>query len=213
MPLTFLCAQESEIVRAGSLAADSLMAVPKTGSLPVSALPHSTDAAPGSPPPLERTSLKLSPRKNNTNTSTPLKSPNTMESLATVGGSLALVLGIFFLTAFFAKKSLVGKVAKLPNEAIEVLGKSPIARGQELQLVRIGNRLLLLNVTQHATETLTEISSPEEVEHLAAMCRRNGPQSSSAGFDQMLLHMGREPAQGFAESPRARSFSGGTPRA
>ena len=130
------------------------------------------------------------------------KAVSPTQSLATVGGSLAIVLGLFFALAWVTRRGMPARIGKLPGEVIEVLGKAPLSKGQELQMVRVGSKLLLLCVTQHGSETLTEISDPQEVDRLSAVCRRNSPQGVSATFDQMLTSMGREPARGFAEDPR-----------
>jgi flagellar biogenesis protein FliO len=137
------------------------------------------------------------------------KSNSPWESLATVGGSLAFVLGLFFCLAWLTRRGMPLTVAKLPGEVIEVLGKSPLSKGQEMQLVRIGAKLILLSVTPHGSETLTEIVDAEEVDRLSAVCRRNNPKGVSVAFNQMLANVGREPAQGFATSPRPANARGG----
>jgi flagellar biogenesis protein FliO len=130
------------------------------------------------------------------------KAVSPTQSLATVGGSLAVVLALFFGLAWVTRRGMPARIAKLPGEVIEVLGKAPFTKGQELQMVRIGSKLLLLCVTPHSCETLTEINDPDEVDRLSAVCRKNSPTGMSATFDQMLHTMGREPARGFAEDPR-----------
>ena len=137
------------------------------------------------------------------------KPASPVQSLTTVGGSLALVLGLFFALAWVTRRGMPPRIAKLPGEVIEVMGKAALSKGQELQLVRIGTKLLLLCVTPHSSETLTEINDPEEVDRLSAVCRRNSPQGVSATFDQMLSSMGREPARGFADDPRTTTPRGG----
>jgi flagellar biogenesis protein FliO len=132
--------------------------------------------------------------------------------MVTVGGSLAFVLALFFTLALLTRRGLPRGLAKLPGEVIEVLGKAPFTKGQELQLVRIGTKLLLLCVTPHGCETLTEINDPMEVDRLSSVCRRHHPQGVSAAFDQLLVNVGREPAQGFAGQPRANAMARGGQR-
>jgi flagellar biogenesis protein FliO len=129
------------------------------------------------------------------------------ESLTTMGASLAVVLGLFFSLAFVTRRGLRGKIAQLPGEVIEVLGKVPHVKGQELQLVRIGGKLLLLCVTPHGSEALTEFTDPTEVERLSAVCRRHHPQGVSKAFEEVLSAMGREKAQGFVSEPRTAMSS------
>jgi flagellar biogenesis protein FliO len=124
------------------------------------------------------------------------------ESLITVGGSLCVVLSLFFGVAWLTRRGGTKHVTKLPGEVIEVLGKAPLVKGQDMQLVRIGAKLLLICVTPHGCETLTEITDDREVEHLSAICRRNNPNSVTAAFNQVLANMGREPASGFSGDAR-----------
>jgi flagellar biogenesis protein FliO len=73
-----------------------------------------------------------------------------------------------------------------------------------MQLVRIGNKLLLVTLSSTDAQTLTEITDPTEVEHLTALCRRGQPASASAAFKQTLAQLASEPAAaGFVGTPRS----------
>lgn len=127
---------------------------------------------------------------------------NPTESLITMGGSLCVVLSLFFGLAWLTRRGMPKGLGKLPGEVIEVLGKVPLVKGQELQLVRVGAKLLLICVTPSGCETLTEIVDRSEVDRLSTICRTNGPSSMTAAFNQVLTGVGREPASGFAGSAR-----------
>jgi hypothetical protein len=73
--------------------------------------------------------------------------------------------------------------------------------------------LILLCVTQHGCETLTEIENPDHVDELSTICRKNNPRGMTAAFNDMLLNIGREPAHGFADTPRQTLGRGGQNRA
>jgi hypothetical protein len=60
-----------------------------------------------------------------------------------------------------------------------------------MQLVRVGNKLLLLSVTATAAETLTEITDPQEIERLTALCQRTAGDGLSASLREMLAHLGQ----------------------
>jgi flagellar biogenesis protein FliO len=111
----------------------------------------------------------------------------------------------FFGLAWLTRRGQARGGGRLPEEIIEVLGKAPLVKGQELQLVRIGTKLLLLCVSANGCETLTEITDDDEVDRLAAVCRRESPSSVTAAFNQVLSGLGREPARGFTGDPRTRS--------
>ena len=135
-------------------------------------------------PPSERKSRELaSPRL-----------PNSSTTITTVLSSLAVVLGFFFITAWFLKRNLPKGMALLPGEVLEQLGRAPLAGKQQMYLVRIGHKLLLLVVTPHGAETLTEITDPAEVDRLCGLCRQHGAHGPSAEFRAVLRQFEREPA-------------------
>jgi flagellar biogenesis protein FliO len=106
--------------------------------------------------------------------------------------SLAVVLGLFFAVAWAMRRGMPAGPALLPREAVEVLGRTPLAGRQQAHLVRCGNKVLLVHLSQGAAETLTEITDPLEVDRLVGLCRQAHPQSTTASFRQILQQFGRE---------------------
>ena len=74
----------------------------------------------------------------------------------------------------------------------------------QLQLIRLGRRLLLVSVTPDHAETLTEITDPDEVNHLTSLCRQQQPGSISDSFRQVLHQLGHRPAHGAPGGRRPR---------
>ena len=103
-------------------------------------------------------------------------------SLVTVGGSLALVLGLFMIMAWIMRRTVPGAVRALPGEVVEVLGRAPLAGRQQVHLIRCGGKLILVSVTPEGAETLTEITDAEEVDRLAGLCRETHPGSATNAF-------------------------------
>jgi flagellar biogenesis protein FliO len=127
--------------------------------------------------------------------------------ITTLGTSLAVVLGLFFVAAWVMRKSMPRAMRPLPAEAVEMLGRTVLPGRQQMQLVRCGHKLLLVWAGQGAMETLTEIDDPDEVAHLLALCRRGQGGSSSTEFRQVMEHLqqGRGDAGSLSErGPRAR---------
>jgi len=112
--------------------------------------------------------------------------PTGLTSLVTAGGSLALVLGIFFLVAWGMRRVRPASMMALPGEVFEVLGRAPMANRQQVHLLRCGSKLLLVCVTPTGTETLTEIVDPMEVDRLAGLCRQTHPGSATEAFRQVF---------------------------
>jgi flagellar biogenesis protein FliO len=126
-------------------------------------------------------------------------------ALSSVGASLGLVLAAFLCVAWLSKRYLPQAAGPLPKEVVEQLGWAPLAGRQQMQLVRLGNKLLLIAVTPgNGAEPLGEVTDQAEVERLSAMCRRQKPDSSTRAFREVMSELEREPARGFVENqPRA----------
>ena len=125
------------------------------------------------------------------------KKPNGPPSMLTLAGSLGVVLGIFLLIAWLMRRAAPQGLTRLPNEAFEVLGRAPLAGRQNVHLMRCGNKLLLVSITPAGTETLTEITDPQEVDRLAGLCRQAGPQSSTAAFRRIFEQLApKRPSRG-----------------
>lgn len=143
--------------------------------------------------PPKRTGLKLEPPS-----STRITNPRdatkdwAKPELMTTFVSLALVLAAFFVLVWFMKRSKPGSSQMLPSDAVEVLGRKVMSGKQQLNLVRFGNKLLLVSVTQSTTETLGEITDQAEVERILAMCSTSRNGSISDTFRQVLSQLGTE---------------------
>lgn len=107
-------------------------------------------------------------------------------SVVTIGSSLAIVLGLFFVVVWALRRTVPGVSATLPGEVVEVLGRSVLAGREQLHLLRCGHKLLLVSVGQTSVTTLTEIAEPDEVNRLAGLCRQSQPGSTSAAFRQVF---------------------------
>lgn len=130
-------------------------------------------------------------------------------SLTTMVASLATVLGVFLLAAWALRKSLKlpGRVAMLPPEVAEVLGRLALAPRQPAELVRIGQKLILVSISAAGVRTLTEITDKAEVDRLTGLCRQAHPQSSTAAFRQVFQQFGRQPAKGFLDAEPSLSLA------
>ena len=84
--------------------------------------------------------------------------------------SLGLVIGGYLAFLMIVRWINPGQRRGLPPEVIEVLGNVPLNTRQNLQLVRLGSKLLLLIHGPDGTQSIGDISNPNEVEHLAQIC-------------------------------------------
>ena len=62
----------------------------------------------------------------------------------------------------------------IPREALEVVGSAPLNSKQNLQLIRLGSKLMLMIHGPDGVQPVGEVSDPAEVEHLLALCGGGG---------------------------------------
>jgi flagellar protein FliO/FliZ len=157
-----------------------------------------------------RQPLKLSPRGNSSERPLAGVSAATPSSaIGTVASSLAIVIGLLLAVAWITRRFAPPGAAPLPPQAIELLGRQPLGGKQSLQLLRIGNKLLLVALSPGGAQTLTEITDPVEVEQLAGICRRTKTDSASAAFSRVLSQLATEPASDAPRTPTVRANARG----
>lgn len=107
-------------------------------------------------------------------------------SLLKVAGGLGAVLGLFLIVAWAMRRVTPANPPLLPSEVLEVLGRAPLAGRQQVHLIRLGRKLVLVSVTPAGIETLSEVAEPEEVDRLAGICRQAMSGSATAAFREVL---------------------------
>jgi flagellar biogenesis protein FliO len=110
----------------------------------------------------------------------------------TTGAALAVVLGVFLLFAALVRKGAKKSNSLLPEEVVSVLGRVPLATRQFAELVRVGNKIVLISVTPGGAEPLTEITDPAEIDRLVGLCRSRTKGSSTDEFDQIFRKLADE---------------------
>jgi flagellar protein FliO/FliZ len=89
------------------------------------------------------------------------------ESESTVWILLKLILifgALIFIMLYVLKVLSRTQKARYPVQGLmEVLSNLSIAQGKNLQLVRVGEKYLVLGVADHSIQLITEIQSPEEL--------------------------------------------------
>ncbi len=119
-----------------------------------------------------------------------------MQSLYTMGTGLAIVVGAFLLFAWTLRRSgrLRAGRGMLPDDAVSVLGRVSLTSKQVAQLIKVGNKLVLVALTPGGAETLTEVTDPIEVDRLMGLCQQRDPQSATQAFEQVFQSFSRESA-------------------
>lgn len=116
------------------------------------------------------------------------------DSFYTTAAALAVVLGVFFCCVALVRRGAKRANSRLPEAVVSVLGRVPLATRQFAELVRVGNKLVLVSVTPHGAEPLTEITDPAEIDLLIGLCRQHQKGSSTEEFDQIFRQLATETA-------------------
>jgi flagellar biogenesis protein FliO len=122
-----------------------------------------------------------------------------LESLSTAGIGLAAVVGLLVLCTWGFRRGGPKRGGSLPDEAFAVLGRAPLAAQSFAQLLRVGNKLVLVAITPQGAQALAEVTDPMEVGRLIGLCGNGTGHGPSAEFQQVLAQLAREPARGFLE--------------
>ncbi len=114
-------------------------------------------------------------------------------------GALAVVLGLLFgLRAVVRRSSWALPSGGRPSGVVEILARYPVARGQQLILLKLARRVLLVHRSGSTMTTLSEVADPDEVAALLgrieAGSRRGGGNGKNGGgrFGQALQRSGAE---------------------
>ena len=137
--------------------------------------------------------LRLAPREKPSSKVPSRPAPSSsMEHITTAIGGLGIVLGLFVVLVWFSRRFAPAGTAALPKEAVELLGRTSLGGTHQVQLMRVGAKLVLVALTPQGARTLTEITSAAEVERLSDLCRRQKPDSASASFRSLVEQVGGE---------------------
>ncbi len=107
-------------------------------------------------------------------------------SVPAVLGSCGAVVGLFLIVAWILRRGMPKGSGLLPREVVEVLGRAPLAARQQVHLLRLGNKLILVSMTPAGIETLTEVTDPLEVDRLTGLCYQAHPHGATASFRQVF---------------------------
>jgi hypothetical protein len=105
--------------------------------------------------------------------------------IAKMLSSLAIVLGAYFGFVWLVRRLHPGSNSQLPTEVVQILGHTSFGPKQNLQLVRLGHKLLLLLNGPEGSHPIGEITDAAEVDYLTSLCnskskRRVAPPRPSA---------------------------------
>ena len=101
---------------------------------------------------------------------------------------LLAVIGVIICGARWLKSQSTTTARRLPNDAFDVLGRQAIDQRTSVILARCGSRILVLSLSPHGLQTLTEITDPVEIDCLAGLCRTTQRDHGLVETFRTLLH-------------------------
>lgn len=106
--------------------------------------------------------------------------------LPRVAGALAIVLALIFALRWILRRSMSATLQPGATSAVQVLSRSPLSPRQQLLLLRVGRRLLVVSDCNGQLSSLSEISDPDEVAALVGQLRDEKRTSPSGSFGNLL---------------------------
>ena len=94
-------------------------------------------------------------------------------------GALAAVVALIFLVRIVLRRLGPGARTRPLPDAVEVLARTTVSARQQLLLVRLGRRLVLVGCGPEGMTTLSEVTEPEEVSALLA--QKGGARPKAGG--------------------------------
>jgi len=148
---------------------------------PLAPAPHSKPELTGK---LKPSTRRISPSGSGGNrSSTSTASGQWMTTLL----GLSIVIGLILSFAYAFRKHIPLATKILPPDIVEVLGRRFIDQRNCVQLIRCGNRILIVaHSPTHGLQTLGEITDPVEVDALAGRCKQTETASTTSRFEELV---------------------------
>jgi flagellar biogenesis protein FliO len=101
-------------------------------------------------------------------------------------GALGIVIGLIFVLRWLGRFFFPGVAGRGANRAIEVLSRSPLSPKQQLMLIRVGRRLIVVGDTGSQMSALCEITDPDEIAGLVGQLRDEKTTPTTRAFGAMF---------------------------
>lgn len=112
--------------------------------------------------------------------------------LMQVFGALAVVLSLLFATRSILRRISGAAGGARPSGVVEILARYPVARGQQLILLKLARRILLVHQNGSAMTTLSEIVDENEVASLLARVEAGTAKKDAGTFKTIFSKFSRE---------------------
>ena len=101
-------------------------------------------------------------------------------------GALAAVLGLIFLLRWCSRFFFPTMAGRRATRAVEVLARAPISPKQQIMLIRVGRRVLVVGDSGVQMNSLCEVSDPDEVAALVGQLQDERLAPAARAFGSMF---------------------------
>ncbi len=130
--------------------------------------------------------------------------PRGME-LPRVAMSLSVVIALIFALRWGGKKIFQQPVAGRSTRAVQILARTPLAPRQQVLLLRVGRRVIVVGDSGSQMHALSEITDPDEVAALIGQLREETPEFSVKAFGSVFSRARHEMSHEADEPPETPS--------
>lgn len=106
--------------------------------------------------------------------------------------ALGVVIGLILLMRLGINKATGRSLIGGRNGAVTVLSRTSISPRNQVMLLRMGHRILVVSEGSNGMNTLADVVDPDEVAQLLATVSANQPGSITQSFNQLLNRAGSE---------------------
>ena len=117
-------------------------------------------------------------------------------------GALAIVIALIFLLRWFGRIFFPAVRGRGASRAVEVLARSPVSAKQQVMLLRLGRRVLVVGDSGSQMNALCEIVDPDEVATLVGQLQEERSTTASKAFGAAFGRF-RRGFESSAEAPAA----------
>ena len=117
--------------------------------------------------------------------------------------AMVVVISLLVLLRLILQKTSSGLGgASRPSGVLEILARYPVARGQQLVLLKLGRRIILTHQTSTGMATISEVSDSDEVASLLTRIETGTREKTGSKFSSLLSGFEEEHSrQGGIELP------------
>lgn len=113
--------------------------------------------------------------------------------------ALGIVLGLIFAMKFIVGRLYPGVSASKGGKAVRVLARSPIAPKQQVLLLQVGKRVIVVADSAGQLSTLSQIDDPDEIASLVGQLETAELPAPRGGFGNVFRRAQEEYAEPVAE--------------